>query len=332
MRAVPLPDVRTQPRRADHAQPGRAGHAVRDLIERNRARPVARPLRRRVCLSPPVRRALLATRRNRAPVRNRARRADHAQPGRAGHAVRVLIERNQGAPVTPSACPPSRRVNRCRSLVGASVRLDRRNRAPCASMFAAFASVRPARPVARPLRRRVCLSRPVRRALLCRPWRVPRGAPSACPLPISTGNAPPVTRNRARRPPVAPSACALPISTGNRARLVGLCGAPSRCRMFEHNRAPCRSRATRARRSRRPGSHRAQPCAARRPVRSSLRAPCAACVASAPCVRRMVAACSPRAPVPSVARPSRQATRRRSRATVRAVRRSRRRPVHRQGA
>ena len=72
-------------------------------------------------------------------------------------------------------------------------------------------------------------------------------------------------------------------------------------------RAPRRSRATRARRSRRPGSHRAQPCAARRPVRSSLRAPCAACAASAPCVRRMVAACSPRAPVPSVARPSRRA-------------------------
>ena len=119
----------------------------------NAPQPCARPQPRAPCRSSATR-----ARRSRRPGSHRA------QPGRAGHAVRDLIERNRAR------------------LVGLSARR----------------SVRRARPVSRPRRASVGWSRPVRRALLCRPWRVPRGAPFRHAVPMASRPSRQATRRRSR--------------------------------------------------------------------------------------------------------------------------------------
>ena len=160
-------------------------------------------------------------------------------------------------------------------------------RAPCRSR-ATVRGLWRVRPVGAPVSRGLCAVRSW--ATRRRPWRVPRGAPSACALPISTG------KPRNQGAPVTPSddrqaqPCAVGLSTGKAREPLPFARRRVRRRMIDgRNRAPCAACAASA------------PCVRRMVAACAPRAP----VPSVRAVRRMVAACAPRAPVPSVARSSR---------------------------
>ena len=270
----------------------RAGHAVRDLIERNRARPVARPRRPSAGWSRPVRRALLCRpwrvprgAPSACPLRSRQaqpcavlldrqRAADHAQPCAARRPVRCRSRRAS----RPAFAPGQRAAGHAVRLSAADLDGQPRNQG---------ASRPPVTPSACPLRSR--------RAQPCAACGVsaPSVTPSACALPMV---APSRQAQAVRRsllgnaPPVTPCACldGKPSATGKAREPLP----------FARRRVRCRP------------SRQAQPCAVRFDVRGvRVRAPCAACSASSPSVRRMVAACAPCAPVPSVACPVRCAVR-----------------------